>query len=113
MLSPKTRPLGFSPPKHENENAFACLIQTIRTTHTTVMKTRLKRAQREREHAAFPKAPNVMKALKPVCLLAEAKELPPAVLWEYNFLNRENYNSNMLQFAAASERRKSKGIEYT
>ena len=67
----------------------------------------------EREHAAFPKAPNVMKALKPVCLLAEAKELPPAVLWEYNFLNRENYNSNMLQFAAASIRRKSKGIEYT
>ena len=69
--------------------------------------------RRERAYAAFPKAPNVMKALKPVCLLAEAKELPPAVLWEYNFLNRENYNSNMLQFAAASERRKSKGIEYT
>ena len=38
-----------------------------------------------------------MKALKPVCLLAEAKELPPAVLWEYNFLNRENCNFNMLQ----------------
>ena len=99
--------MGFSPPKHENENAFACLIQTIRTTHTTVMKTRLKRA-----HAAFPKAPNVMKALKPVCLLAEAKELPPAVLWEYNFLNRENYNSNMLQFAAASEGRKSNNMKY-
>ena len=79
----------------------------------TVMKTRLRSAEGERAYAAFPKAPNVMKALKPVCLLAEAKELPPAVLWEYNFLNRENYNSNMLQFAAASERRKSKGIEYT
>ena len=53
-----------------------------------------------------------MKVLKSVCLLAEAKELPPAVLWEYNFLNRENYNFNMLQFAAASEGRKSKSTEY-
>ena len=70
------------------------------------------RRRREREHAAFPKAPNVMKVLKPVCLLAEAKELPPAVLWEYNFLNRENYNFNMLQFVAASEGHNSNNMKY-
>ena len=50
--------------------------------------------------------------MKPVCLLAEAKELPPAVLWEYNFLNRENYNFNMLQFVAASEGHNSNNMKY-